>query len=211
MLLENGDPTFQGASTNDGWLMFNSDFNNMEAFFDYYDWLYDIAFSTGDFNYGYLEGYDYDIVDGELVFDSTKFDPPVEDQFAPDKALLTKNRPFVERMQPYHDIVNGKDPETGDELKAVSKLEQNKPVVDGYAIAYENIDQMLPPLFNGAPTETMTKSWEQLQTMEKETYTNIIYGKQDISAFDDYVAKWKSQGGDQITEEVNEWYKEVNK
>ncbi|HIY56685.1 MAG TPA: hypothetical protein H9829_00575 [Candidatus Tetragenococcus pullicola] len=208
---ENGDPTFQGASTNDGWLMFNSDFNNMEAFFDYYDWLYDIAFSTGDFNYGYLEGYDYDIVDGEPVFDSTKFDPPVEDQFAPDKALLTKNRPFVERMQPYHDIVNGKDPETGDELKAVSKLEQNKPVVDGYAIAYENIDQMLPPLFNGAPTETMTKSWEQLQTMEKETYTNIIYGKQDISAFDDYVAKWKSQGGDQITEEVNEWYKEVNK
>lgn len=29
---ENGEPTYQTAQTNDGWLMFNADFENMEAF-----------------------------------------------------------------------------------------------------------------------------------------------------------------------------------
>ena len=70
ILQDNGDPTYQAAQINDGWLMFNKDFANMEAFFEYYDWLYDYAFGTGDFKYGYLEGYDYDIVGDEVVFDS---------------------------------------------------------------------------------------------------------------------------------------------
>ncbi len=55
----------------------------------------------------------------------------------------------------------------------------------------------------------MKKKWEQLQTMEKQIYTNIIYGKEPIDAFDKFVEEWKSQGGDQITQEVNEWYQSV--
>lgn len=210
---EDGGPTYQRASTFDGWFMFNSDFNNMEAFFDYYDWLYDLAFSEGDFKYGFLENYDYDILsDGKVVFNSLEFDPPKENVFSPDKALLTKNRPYVDRMKPFYDVVVNKvEPTTGDEMKAKEKLEQNPSVALGNAIAYEHIDEMIPSLFNGKPTETMSKSWEQLQTMEKETYTNIIYGKQGIDTFDEFVTKWKKQGGDQITKEVNEWYKEVNK
>lgn len=206
----NGDPTYQAAATNDGWIMFNSDFNNMEAFFDYYDWLYDIAFGTGDFEYGYLEDYDYDIVDGKPVFDPAQFDPAKQEPFSPDKAILTKNRPYVDRMKSYADVYLGEiTPETGDELKALAKKEQDEVVVKGYSIAYEHKDELVSNLFNGSPTETMRKSWEQLQTLEKETYTNIIYGKQDISAFDDFVAKWNSQGGEQITKEVNEWYKSL--
>lgn len=68
---------------------------------------------------------------------------------------------------------------------------------------------MIPDLFNAEPTETMKKSWEQLQTLEKQTYTNIIYGKEPISAFDDFVEEWNAQGGEQITWEINEWYKSV--
>lgn len=41
ILQENGEPTYQMGQINDGWLMFNKNFNNMEAFFTYYDWLYD--------------------------------------------------------------------------------------------------------------------------------------------------------------------------
>lgn len=208
---DNGEGTYQNASIGDsGWLMFNSDFDNMEAFFEYYDWLYDLAFSEGEFQYGYLQGYDYDIVDGEPVFDSTKFNEPKETVFNPEKSTITKNRPYLDRMKPYYDVVvEGKTPETGDELKAATKLEQNAAVALGVALAYENRDLLIPNLFNGAPTETMSRNWEQLQTMEKEIYTNIIYGKEDINAFDDFVEKWKNQGGDQITSEVNEWYKEV--
>ena len=146
------------------------------------------------------------------MFNSLEFDPPKENVFSPDKALLTKNRPYVDRMKPFYDVVVNKvEPTTGDEMKAKEKLEQNPSVALGNAIAYEHIDEMIPSLFNGKPTETMSKSWEQLQTMEKETYTNIIYGKQGIDTFDEFVTKWKKQGGDQITKEVNEWYKEVNK
>ena len=70
-------------------------------------------------------------------------------------------------------------------------------------------DELLTSLFNAAPTDTMKKKWEQLQTMEKQVYTNIIYGKEDPSAFDQFVEDWKAQGGDDITKEVNEWYQSV--
>ena len=50
----------------------------MEAFFLYYDKLYDAKIRNGDFQYGYAQGYDYDIVDGEVVFDPTKFNEPMD-------------------------------------------------------------------------------------------------------------------------------------
>lgn len=66
-----------------------------------------------------------------------------------------------------------------------------------------------PSLFKAAPTASMSKYWEQLQTMEKQVYTNIIYGNESIDAFDKFVEDWYAQGGDKITEEVNEWYQSV--
>ena len=57
----------------------------------------------------------------------------------------------------------------------------------------------------------MNKNWEQIQTMEKQVYTNIIYGKEPVEAFDKFVEDWKAQGGDAITEEINEWYRNVKK
>ena len=73
----------------------------------------------------------------------------------------------------------------------------------------QHTEEQLPNMFNTAPTSTMQRSWEQLQTMEKQLYTNIIYGKESIDAFDKFVEDWKAQGGDQITQEVNEWYQSV--
>ena len=66
-----------------------------------------------------------------------------------------------------------------------------------------------PSKFKAAPTASMSKYWEQLQTMEKQVYTNIIYGNESIDAFDKFVEDWYAQGGDKITEEVNEWYQSV--
>lgn len=210
ILQDNGDPTYQTAQVNDGWLMFNADFDNMEAFFKYYDWLYDAAFGTGDFPYAYLQDYDYDILsDGTVVFDSTLFDPPVTDPFMPGKSTVLKNSPGLDSMQVYANASSGKEPESGAELKAVADFGTVPDMAAGYALANEHRDELLPNLFNTAPTETMTRSWEQLQTMEKQVYTNIIYGKEPIEAFDKFVEDWKAQGGDQITQEVNEWYQSV--
>ncbi len=64
--------------------------------------------------------------------------------------------------------------------------------------------------FTGAATPTMVSKWNLLRQSEMETFNKIIYGKLPIDAFDQFVANWKSNGGDQITQEVNEWFKSVS-
>ena len=206
---DNGDPTYQAAEVNDGWLMFNSEFEHMEEFFKYLDWLYDGAFGTGDFQYGYLQEYDYDIVNDEVVFDSTLFDPPVTDPFMPGKSTVMKNSPALNTTDDYVNVSGGKTPESGGEIRAAAAFETSPAMAEGYVIAGQHTEEQLPNMFNTAPTSTMQRSWEQLQTMEKQLYTNIIYGKESIDAFDKFVEDWKAQGGDQITQEVNEWYQSV--
>jgi len=206
---DNGDPTYQAAQVNDGWLMFNADFEHMDKFFEYYDWIYDAAFGTGDFQYGYLQDYDYDIVNDEVVFDSTLFDPPVTDPFMPGKSTVLKNSPALDAMQAYMNVVNGGEPQSGAEIRAVADFKTVPDMAAGYALAGEHRDELLPNMFNAEPTATMKRSWEQLQTMEKQVYTNIIYGNEPIEAFDKFVEDWKAQGGEQITQEVNEWYQTV--
>lgn len=51
-------------------------------------------------------------------------------------------------------------------------------------------------------TPSMDKSWTALQQLEHDTYLKIITGELPIDAFDDFVARWKTEGGDRITEEV---------
>jgi hypothetical protein len=60
--------------------------------------------------------------------------------------------------------------------------------------------------FTGLPTPTMAERGADLITMESEFMLSIITGEKPIEAFDEYVANWKSGGGDQIIAEVNEWW-----
>ena len=146
---ENGEPTYQTAQTNDGWLMFNAGFENMEAFFTYYDWLYDAAFGTGDFEYGFFEGVDYDVVDGEVVYDFTKFDPPVTDPFMPGKSTVLKNTPMIDAMQAYADVSEGQEAVNSEQIKAKAAFSATPDTAEGYVIANEHRDELLSNLFNG--------------------------------------------------------------
>lgn len=53
-------------------------------------------------------------------------------------------------------------------------------------------------------TKTMEKRWSNLSKKEYETFSKIIVGQEPISAFDEFVSEWKSEGGDQITKEIQE-------
>ncbi|MDO7907601.1 extracellular solute-binding protein [Paenibacillus sp. JX-17] len=53
-------------------------------------------------------------------------------------------------------------------------------------------------------TRTMETKWATLEKLENETFLKIIVGDLPISAFDDFVTKWKQLGGEQITKEVAE-------
>lgn len=59
--------------------------------------------------------------------------------------------------------------------------------------------------FYGSTTESQLEYQAILEKMELETFTKIIQGE-DISAFDDFVNQWYALGGQDITDEVNEWY-----
>ncbi|WP_342562095.1 hypothetical protein NST84_21010 [Paenibacillus sp. FSL R7-0345] len=204
-----GDKTYQSGQQNDGVFMFNKDFNNMEAFFLYYDKLYDAAFGTGDFKYGYAQGYDYDIVNGEVVFDPKAFNTPLDAVQGVGKMAFTKNTPSVDGPgKSFYDLAQGVKADTGVLMRSAA----NDPTTSaGYVISYENRDVLLPNAFNGPPTKTMQTSWEQLNTMEKETFTKIIYSKEPLESYDTFVKQWYEKGGTQITEEVNEWYTNAGK
>ena len=62
-----------------------------------------------------------------------------------------------------------------------------------------------PNAFYGVPTPAMTKYSNKLKNLE-DVFTKIIMGLEPLDAFDDYVKRWKEEGGDEITKEVNEWY-----
>lgn len=78
--------------------------------------------------------------------------------------------------------------------------------------AYENnfdkgcmVDELVVPL----PSDAKYK--DELEKLQEETYIKIIRGDEPIDYFDEFVEKWHEIGGEQLTEEANEWYEEMNK
>lgn len=190
-------------------MMFNKDFMHMDAFFLYLDKIYDSPFETGDFKDGFFEGYDYAIVDGEAVYDPKKFPTPLEKAASSSKYNLFWNVPAIpfQGSANYDYIFKGNAPTTRAHKEILSQPEET---VRAGALNYEMTAINAPTEFLGAPTETMRSKGENLKTMELETFAKIIYGNEPLDKFDTFVADWKSKGGDQIEQEVNEWYKSVN-
>ncbi|MDI4647039.1 extracellular solute-binding protein [Cohnella hashimotonis] len=59
--------------------------------------------------------------------------------------------------------------------------------------------------YSGPPTATMADRWATLQAKEMEVFTKIITNGASVDEFDKYVEQWKTLGGAQITQEVNDW------
>jgi putative aldouronate transport system substrate-binding protein len=75
----------------------------------------------------------------------------------------------------------------------------------GITDQYDKNNQFLIDKFVGAPTPTMVERKSTLEKLQNEVFVKIILGE-SIDSFDKFVADWKKLGGDQMTEEVNEWY-----
>ncbi|WP_308635108.1 extracellular solute-binding protein [Paenibacillus silvisoli] len=55
-------------------------------------------------------------------------------------------------------------------------------------------------------TPTMEQASTTLSDLQTKVFLEIIMGKKDLSAFDDFVTQWNKLGGEQITKEVNDEY-----
>lgn len=59
--------------------------------------------------------------------------------------------------------------------------------------------------YYAAPTETMTEKLPTLNKQQLQDYTNIIL-EGNMDKFDEFVANWNKLGGEEITQEVNDWH-----
>ena len=66
--------------------------------------------------------------------------------------------------------------------------------------------------FVGVPSTYMQERWQSILDEQLITYTKIITGDLEVNAgFDAWVRSFNSMGGDRITQEVNNWYKQTVK
>lgn len=63
--------------------------------------------------------------------------------------------------------------------------------------------------FEAAPTDSMGKYSAKLRKEQDETFIKIVVGTYPVEHFDVFVQWWKEEGGDEITEEVNEWFRQT--
>lgn len=80
---------------------------------------------------------------------------------------------------------------------------------DGGWASVEKISEGSDFIYNeyyGPATEAQKEHASTLEKLVDETYLKIIMGELPIEAFDQFVEDWKVLGGDEITQEVNDWY-----
>ncbi|MEC0128938.1 extracellular solute-binding protein [Paenibacillus pabuli] len=196
-----------GTSNGNGVVLINKDMKNPEVFFTYQNELFDHFANPqegGEFEFGFAEGYDWVIVDGKPSTDAS-----LTDGIAPEKYTLTFDGARIPSlsMTTLAKLASGEAPATPFERKIKSGVPI--PMLDAAKIVLDQKDIVFNQMFTGAPTMTMQMNNDILTKMEKDTFSQIIYGKTSVDAFDSFVEKWKSSGGDQITKEVNEWYQSV--
>ena len=188
-------------------IMINKDAKHPEAIFLYYNYLLDNLANPAagsKYEYGFAKGYDWDIIDGQPTSDKEK----IKD-FSNEFPFLTGPARIPDLyMKTLVKLANGEKPETPYEKQMA---EFRKPE-NWYAgkVVMSQIDVRKQNYFTGAATPTMVSKWNLLRQSEMETFNKIIYGNLPIDAFDQFVANWKSNGGDQITQEVNDWFKSVS-
>jgi len=75
---------------------------------------------------------------------------------------------------------------------------------------YLNNDLYMLDEFYGNPTESMLEKNTILEKLFQEYGYKIIIGELPVDSYDEFVEEWYKQGGEDITNEVNEWYNSIN-
>lgn len=201
--------------------MFNADFEHPEAVIAYINKLFATNFGKDDpyydpqFKHGWHEGYDYVEYEGQIYHNN--FDQHGLPQSAwpkPDDPTVTygikfpiTGAPFVPYLgdpafQKFKD-----DPEAEPNNAMESRVKRSQPrQLEAGLVRISQNATAIHNRFAGPPTKTMLSKSELLTKLESESYLKIIYGDQPIEYFDQFVEEWRANGGEQLIQEVNEWY-----
>ncbi|GAB6926500.1 extracellular solute-binding protein [Paenibacillus sp. JCM 10914] len=196
-----------GPAPVNGVVLINKDSKHPEAFLRYYNYLlehYANPSEGSSFEYGFAEGYDYLLDDGELVKNNPDFVSPM------DYSLSYEGARIPDLMINTLVKLSSKPPETPFERQVYWKRSLEEIEAASIVMDYERQGVRHVNWFEGSESGTAKSRSELLFQMEREAFTKMIYGQLPVEAFDEFVAQWRSGGGDQMTAEVNEVFKQFH-
>jgi putative aldouronate transport system substrate-binding protein len=177
----NGKSGTKGAKIVEGYNLVPKTSKQVDAVVKLLDFLIsEEAYKTLQFGF---ENQVYTIKDGVMV---TNFDEHNKHIYRQSLHALVE--------PPYGDVLKERHNSLGKEFNLVNNVEFGH-------------KHLINTQFLGTATPAMGKFNVKLSKMEEEYFTKFIMGAIPMEDFDKFVAEWKKSGGDEITKEVNDWYK----
>jgi putative aldouronate transport system substrate-binding protein len=146
-----------------------------------------------------FKGYDYEIVDGKYV--AGKFATPRYVGGALDNNGLASLRT---RTGEIYAKLKDADPATLNPVQAGWLDPAGIPLIIDAMVLSNSIDYSIVSDFIWVLPSIVSDIQTTVNNLESEAYANIITGKKPSSSFDQFVADWKAQGGQELTDAVNE-------
>jgi putative aldouronate transport system substrate-binding protein len=198
-----------GTKFTNGVVLINKDMKNPEALFTYQNYMFNNLANPevgSEFDNGLFKGYDYDIDASGKVLHLEDIPGGYVNSI---RYLLVRDGARIPdaQMKALLNLANGGEPKTRLELEVKNNYGPGTPAAA--KVLLEQDDISMKNMFTGPTTDTMKSKLDYLNKIESQAFNKIIYGEEPADSFDKFIETWKSSGGDQITQEVNEWYNTV--
>jgi putative aldouronate transport system substrate-binding protein len=198
-----------GTKFTNGVVLINKDMKNPEALFTYQNYMFNNLANPevgSEFDNGLFKGYDYDIDASGKVLHLDDIPGGYVNSI---RYLLVRDGARIPdaQMKALLNLANGGEPKTRLELEVKNNYGPGTPAAAKVLLEQDKIS--MKNMFTGPTTNTMKSKLDYLNKIESQAFNKIIYGEEPADSFDKFVETWKSSGGDQITQEVNEWYDTV--
>ncbi|WP_438347679.1 sugar ABC transporter [Paenibacillus sp. FA6] len=198
-----------GTHFTNGVVLINKDMKNPEILFTYQNYMFNNLADPevgSEFDNGLFKGYDYDMdANGkELHLDDIPGGYVNSIRY-----LLVRDGARIPdaQMKALLNLANGGEPKTRLELEVKNNYGPETPAAAKVLLEQDEIS--MKNMFTGPTTTTMKSKMDYLNKIESQAFNEIIYGDKPLDSFDKFVETWKASGGDQITQEVNDWYNTV--
>lgn len=207
-----------------GFTVFNKDFKHIDAWFEYFNKIFAKKLEQEGDPYfdprwkdGYHEGYDYVKLDGRIVKGNYEAEGvpaeqwPLKDGSTMDIRFMMTNILGNFTSIPLSNSAAIKKFLADPNAEALTSLEfdvkqMKKRQLDAAGVRINQTVTEGKNYFTGPMTPTMKSRGELLKKLATESYLKIIYGEKPIEYFDEFTKQWLDNGGQKITDEVNEWY-----
>lgn len=189
-----------GTRPSYGAYLFRAGFEHFDKIFAYYDEVFGALTEdpSSAFAYGYGEGYDYIMQDGQPVYEFDGVTSSIGNFLlvAPGSVPTPAGSESIEAR-----VYRGQVSSPYERKLAVTSSER---YLEGRLVAEAQPELSRPEQFVGPYTKTMLLSWRRLSQLEHDAYLRIVYGEDPPAAFDAFADEWYAGGGSAIVREVNE-------